>query len=477
MPVAEAGGSTGERIAHLEIERALVVDPGAGFEGVASLTIDEGVVTEIRPSHDRGPEPEVVVAPGFLDLHVHLREPQSSEHEDFASVLAAAAHGGYAWIAAMPDLRTAVDRTEVVQRVRAAAAAAPTPVGTGLFAALTLAPERTSLGPLAALALAGVLGFTDDPQPVGDSALLRAALTEAGALGLPVVIHADEPSFTAGAEANEGLPATILGLRGASPAAESSAVSRAVGVLRQVSTEAPPDVRPHLHVAHVSTAESLAIVRAAASEGLRVTCDVTPHHLALHDGWVGGDRRFSWDAAGSPWAGQQSEAAPYDASTRVEPPLRSPDDAIALLAGIEDGSIAAVATDHRAWRSIDKEVPFGEAQPGMTGLETALGLLLEAVSAGRLSLRRVVRALTVGPWRVLDGGNHGLREPGIREGEPASLVVFDRADRWRVEAGALRSRGHNTPLLGGRLPGRVLLTLVDGRVAYEYAALDDNGDA
>jgi dihydroorotase len=186
----------------------------------------------------------------------------------------------------------------------------------------------------------------------------------------------------------------------------------------------------------------------------------------MHDGWVGGDRRFSWNAAGTPWSGERGAAEPYDSSTRVDPPLRDPEDAIALLAGIEDGSIVAIATDHAPWRSIDKEVPFGDAQPGMTGLETALGLLLEAVAAGRLSLRRVIRALTVGPWRVLDGGRRTLREPGIRENEPANLVMFDRADRWRVEPETLRSRGHNTPLLGQSLPGRVLLTLADGRIAY-----------
>jgi dihydroorotase len=193
---------------------------------------------------------------------------------------------------------------------------------------------------------------------------------------------------------------------------------------------------------------------------------VTPYHLVLHDGWVGGDRRFSWEAAGEQWAGLDASAAPYDTSTRLDPPLRGPDDAIALLAGLEDGTIAAIATDHSPWRSIDKEVPFGDARPGASGLETALGLLLECVAAGRLSLRRMVRALTVGPWRVVDGGRRSIREPGIREGDTASLVVFDRGDRWRVDDRSLQSRGRNTPLFGSELPGRVLLTLANGRIAY-----------
>lgn len=457
----------GETLQHLEVDDFWMVDPASGYEGRGGLTIDAGQVTELRRTPDAGGEaPSIVLTPGFIDLHAHVREPQAAEAEDFASALRAAAHGGFTWIATLADLRTPIDRAEVVQRVRAAAAASGSAIGTRPYGALTVGQDGVTLAPLAALAAAGVVGFTDDPKPVGDSALLRAALTEAGALRLPVVINADEPAFTAGAEANEGLPATILGLRGASAAGEVGAVARAVAVLRQVTGEAPPDVRPHLHVAHLSTSDSLAAVRAAANEGLQVTCDVTPHHLAMHDGWTGGDRRYSWSAASSPWSGVGGEASPYMAATRVEPPLRGPEDAIALLAGIEDGTITAVATDHSPWLSVDQDLPFGDAKPGMSGLETALGLLLEAVNAGRLSLRRVVRAMTVGPWRVIDGGRFGLLEPAIREGHPANLVLFDRSDAWRVDVSTLASRGRNTPLLGRDLPGRVLLTLSAGRVAY-----------
>lgn len=471
--VTASGIGVGQLLEHLELDDAWIVDPSSGYEGRGGLTIDDGKVTEVRhASGASGKPPSVVVAPGFMDLHVHVREPQSAEAEDFASAMRAGAHGGFTWLATLADLRAPIDRAEVVQRVRAAAAASGSPVGTRPFGALTVGQDGTTLAPLATLAAAGVVGFSDDPKPVGNSAILRAALTEAGSLRLPVVINADEPAFNAGAEANEGLPATILGLRGASAAGEVGAVARAIAVLRQVTAEAPPDVRPHLHVAHLSTAESLAAVRNAAREGLHVTCDVTPHHLALHDGWVGGDRRYSWAAASSPWSGERGDAPPYATATRVEPPLRGPDDAIALLAGIEDGTITSIATDHSPWLSVDQEVPFGDARPGISGLETCLGLLLEAVNAGRLSLKRVVRALTVGPWRVLDGGRFGLAEPALREGEPANLVVFDRADAWRVNDAGLLSRGHNTPLLGRDLPGRVLLTVAAGRVAHADAVLD-----
>jgi dihydroorotase len=424
-------------------------------------------VADVRWAEGSGAaEPSIVVAPGLIDLHTHIREPGGEDAETFATGLAAAAHGGYTFVCTMADARPVLDRPEAIQRLGAAAAAAGTAVRSKPFGAMTVGREGTTLAPFASLAAAGVLGFSDDPAPAADPALLRAALTEAGSLGMPVVVHADEPSLTAGAEANEGLPATILGLRGASAAAEISAVSRAVAILRQVSAESPPDGRPHLHLAHVSAAGSLDPIRVARSEGLRVTCDVTPHHLALHDGWPGGDRRFAWEAAADPWAGGPSEAPPYDSSTRVDPPLRSPDDAIALLAALEDGTIDAIASDHAPARAVDKEVPFGEAAPGVSGLETALGLVLETVAAGRLGAVRALRALTVGPWRAIGGGRHGLPEPVVRVGEPANLVVFDRSAGWEVVAALLRSRGLNSPLIGRTLPGRVLLTVAGGRVAW-----------
>ncbi len=373
----------------------------------------------------------------------------------------------------MADTRPAVDRPEVVQRVLAAGAATSSAVRSRPYGAITAGREGTTLASFSSLAAAGVVGFSDLPAATIDSAMLRAALTEAGTLDMPIVVHADEPSLTAGAEANEGLPATILGLRGASPAAEVSAVSRAVAVLRQVSAEVPADVRPHLHIAHLSAAGSLDPVRSARAEGLRVTCDVSAHHLALHDGWPGGDRRWSWDAASSPWAGPRpGDAAPYHPSTRSDPPLRGPEDAIALIAALEDGTIDAIASDHSPARAVDVQRPFGEAVAGMTALETTLGLVLETVDSGRLGLVRAIRALSLGPWRAIDGGRFGLPEPTLRVGSEASLVVFDRADRWTVTGATLRSRGHNTPLLGRELPGRVLLTIARGRLAWRDPDLD-----
>jgi dihydroorotase len=400
-----------------------------------------------------------------------LREPGGEDAETIASGLAAAAHGGFTTVGVMPNTNPPIDRPEGIGRLVSAVAACGSPVRAVPYGTISVGREGQALAPLAVLAEAGACGFSDDGAPVDDPELLRAALTEAGWLGLPIVEHPEDRSLTEGAEANEGLPATILGLAGAPPAAEAAAVSRAIAVLRQVVGEAPPGVRPHLHLTHVSTAVALAIVRDAKAESLPVTCDVTPHHLALHDGWVGGDRRFAWEVGRSPWSGGPSAAPPYDPSTRVNPPLRSPTDALALLAGLEDGTVDTIATDHAPHRSIDKDVPFGEALPGISGLETALSLVLAAIGGGHLSLATAIRALVVGPRRILAGAARGPSASSFRRRAPADLVILDRADRWIVAPELLRSKGRNTPLLGRELPGPVLLTVAGGRVAYLDPAL------
>lgn len=464
----------GAVVGRLAVEDALLVDPLSGRSGVGAIVVEDGVLASVAWASGAGASgsgvgasPSVVVAPAFVDLRAHIREPGGEEAGSFATELAAAAHGGFGFVATMADTRPPVDRPEVVQRVLAAGAATASPVRTRPWGTLTVGREGKVLAPFASLASAGVVGFGDAPAATVDPAILRAALTEAGTFEMPVVVHPDEPSLTAGAEANEGLPATILGLQGASPAAEESAVARAVAVLRQVSAEAPSDVRPHLHLAHLSVAGSIDLVRAARAEGLRITCDVSAAHLALHDGWLGGDRRWSWDAAGSPWAGRRDgDAAPYHPSTRADPPLRGPEDALALLAAIEDGTVDAITSDHAPARAVDVELPFGDAAAGMSGLETTLGLVLETVAAGRLGLVRAMRALSLGPWRALEGGRLDLPEPALRAGSEANLVVFDRDDRWEVSADALRSRGRNTPLLGRSLPGRILFTIARGRLAW-----------
>jgi dihydroorotase len=406
------------------------------------------------------------VAPGFIDLHAHLREPGNEDAETIASGLAAAAHGGFTTVCAMPNTSPALDEPGVLAQIRAAAILSGSPLELLAHGAVTTGRAGETLAALGELADAGVVGFSDDGSPIRSASILRNALAYAGALGLPIVDHPEDATLTDGAEANDGLVATILGLRGWPTAAEEVAVGRDLAILADVRRDVPG---ARLHLTHLSTAASLDMVRRAKAAGLPVTCDVTPHHLALTDEWVAGARRFAWEAGeeGDPWRDNVLVAAPYASALRVNPPLRTPADALACLAALADGTADAIATDHAPHTEVDKAVEFGLAANGISGIETALGLVLTAVDAGHLPLARAIAALTVGPAAVLGGRSRRNGSVGLMEGATADLVVFDRSERWAVTAEGLASRGKNSPLLGLDLPGRVLLTMADGRVAYE----------
>jgi dihydroorotase len=487
-------GTLGERVAHLEVRDAWVVDSTAGREGPAELVLDDGKVAGITWRRSRstargrngignahGPRDstgQLLVLPGMLDLHAHFREPGGERAETIATGLAAAAHGGFTTVCLMANTDPPADSPDAVREMVAAGARTGSPVRVAPFGAITRDRAGSALAPLAELAAAGAVGFSDDGSPVADGALFRHALTYAAGLHRPVVEHAEEPALSQGGEANEGLTSTVLGLRGISSSAETAAVARNLEILADVVSALPADTRPRLHLTHLSCAGSTDLVRRAKAEGLPVTCDVTPHHLALHDGWLGGDRRLTWRVAGSPWTGGPADAEPFDPNTRVNPPLRSHADALALAEALGDGTVDAIATDHAPHAEMDKAVEFGDAVPGISGIETALGLILEAVDSGALQLATAVRALTVGASSVLNGALDGAREQrhvaaangrhksafGI--GALADLVVVDRTDRWLVTPEALLSKGKNTPLIGRRLPGRVLLTVAQGRIAY-----------
>lgn len=457
----------------LEISRAWLVDPAAGREGPGEIVVRGGMlqaVTWLEGIEARGIRPDgVVVTPGFIDLHTHLREPGNEDAETVATGLAAAGHGGFTTVCAMPNTEPALDEPGVLTRIRAAAVGSGSPVELLAHGAVTVGRAGEQLAALGELADAGVVGFSDDGAPVRSAPILRAALAYAGALGLPIVEHAEDASLTAGAEAADGYVATVLGLRGWPVAAESAAVSRALALLADVRSDVPA---ARLHLTHVSTGASLELIRLAKARGLAVTCDVTPHHLALSDEWLAGSRRWAWEAvddhgrARDPWADGALVAAPFATSLRVNPPLRCPEDSLACLAALVDGTADALATDHAPHREVDKAVEFGAAANGISGLETALGVLLAAVDAGRLTLFRAIEALTTGPAAVI-GGRTRRAAAGLVEGAPADLVVFDRSESWIVTPESLSSLGKNTPLLGMDLGGRVLLTLAGGRLAYE----------
>lgn len=472
---AHAVGGVGALVGDLEISRAWLVDPASGREGPGEIVVDGGrlaAVTWLEGAEAEGVDDRgIVVAPGFVDLHAHFREPGFEDAETVATGSAAAAHGGFTTVCLMPNTSPAIDEASVLARVREAAARSGSPVEILAYGAVSVGRKGETLAALGELADEGAIGFSDDGAPVRSPAILRNALLYAGMLGLPVVDHPEDPILTDGAEANEGLVATVLGLKGWPGAAEAGAVGRDLAILADVLVDEP---RARLHLTHLSTAASLELVRRAKAAGLPVTCDVTPHHLALTDEWLAGARRWAWEAlddhgaARDPWADGALVAGPYDPAIRVNPPLRAADDAAAVLAALLDGTADAVATDHAPHTRVDKEVEFGLASNGISGIETALGLLLAAVDAGRLPLVRAVAALTGGPAAVLAGsGWAGGR--GLVEGAPADLVVFDRGAGWTVSEATLRSKGKNSPVLGRELSGRVLLTVAGGRIAFEDA--------
>lgn len=454
--------------------RAWLVDPASGREGPGEIVVSDGILEAVTwlegadadGIDDRG----VIIVPGFIDLHTHLREPGNEDAETVASGLAAAAHGGFTTVCAMPNTTPALDEPSVLARIRGAAAASGSPVELLAHGAVTVGRAGETLAALGELADAGVIGFSDDGSPVRSATILRNALAYAGALGLPIVEHAEDADLTDGAEMGDGVVATILGLRGWPVAAEFTAVARALAMLADVVPDVPG---ARLHLTHVSTGEALDLIRLAKMRGLPVTCDVTPHHLALTDEWVAGARRFAWEAvdehgsARDPWADGALVAAPYATSVRVNPPLRCAEDAMACLAALRNGTADAIATDHAPHTEVDKAVEFGQAANGISGIETAIGLVLAAVGAGQLSLARAIEALTTGPAALLGSRSRRGAAVGLVEGAPADLVVIDRSTSWTVSAADLASRGKHSPLLGMALPGRVLLTLAGGRIAYE----------
>jgi dihydroorotase len=462
-----AVGSTADGL----VLRGWAVDPASGREGAAEITVTDGLVERVTwladaDAEELGPDRTLIV-PGFVDLHAHFREPGNEDAETVASGLAAAAHGGFTTVCLMPNTTPAIDEPSVVELVRAAAAACGSPVRVLVHGAVTAGRRGETLAALGELAGAGVAGFSDDGAPICSAPILRSALAYAGELGLPVIDHPEDPSLTDGAEAAEGYVATVLGLRGWPVAAEAGAVARAIAILADVVRDVPG---ARLHLTHVSTAAALDHVRAAKAAGLPVTCDVTPHHLGLSDEWVAGARRWAWEAvdadgrARDPWTDGALTAAPFDTSLRVNPPLRSAEDAAACRAAVRDGTADAIATDHAPHTEVDKHVEFGWAANGISGIETAIGIVLAAVASDGMPLGRAIEALTTGPARVL-GERHRV-VPGLREGETADLVVIDRAASWTVTPETLRSKGRNSPLVGRELRGVVRLVLAGGRVAH-----------
>ncbi len=446
-----------------------VVDPVAGLAGVADVSVVAGQIVSVTwrdgeaAAHEcwaaganPGPsDPTVVLLPALIDLHAHFRQPGSNASEEVQSGARAAAHGGYGTVALMPNTEPAADNVETLQGMTAGERHS---VRLLPIAAATVGRAGTQVSDVAALVKAGAVAISDDGSPIADRAIFRAALLAAAAVGIPLIEHCEEPSLTAGGEAADGLVASRLGLRPWPATGELRAVESAIAVLRDVAASTKT---ARLHLTHLSTAAALAAVRSAQGEGLPLTCDVTPHHIALTDGWIAGDRRWAWEvAAGDEFLTPTADA--FNANLRVCPPLRTTDDATACREALRNGTALAIGTDHAPHSREKKQVEFGLAANGIAGIETSLSVALAAHRAGELPLATIVAALTTGPARVL-----GIAATGVTPGAMASLVQIDIATSWRPSRETLLGRSINTPLLERELPGVVQRTVLEGRPAYQ----------
>ena len=446
-----------------------VVDPVAELAGAADVSIVAGKIASVTwrdgeaaalacwaaGANPGAGDPTVALLPALIDLHAHFRQPGANASEEVESGTRAAAHGGYGTVALMPNTEPAADNAETL---RAAIAGERHGVQLLPIAAATVGRAGTQVSDVAALVKAGAVAVSDDGSPIADRAIFRAALLAAAAAGIPLIEHCEEPTLTAGGEAADGLVASRLGLRPWPAAGELRAVESAIAVLRDVVSSVPT---ARLHLTHLSTAAALAAVRSAQGEGLPLTCDVTPHHIALTDAWIAGDRRWAWEvASGDERLAPTADA--FDSNLRVCPPLRAAGDAAACREALRNGTALAIGTDHAPHSREKKEVEFGLAANGIAGIETSLSVALAASRAGELSLATITAALTTGPARLL-----GVAAVGLTPDAVASLVQVGLAGIWRPSRATLLGRSINTPLIDRELPGVVQLTVLEGRPAYQ----------
>jgi len=391
-----------------------------------------------------------IVAPGFVDLHVHLREPGYEARETIHTGARAAARGGYTTICCMANTNPVLDDRGVLEWVRAIAATADARVLP--IAAITKGIEGATLTEMGELADAGAVAFSDDGKPVRSSAMMRLALTYATNINRPITNHCEDADLVGKGVMNEGAVATRLGLRGWPIEGETIMLARDLELARLTGGR--------YHAAHLSGAASVELVRRAKADGVRVTAEVTPHHLLLSEAWVAGEREGMLASAG--------RGPRYDTATKVNPPLRTLDDTEALIGALLDGTIDAIATDHAPHSNVEKLCTYDEAAFGISGLETALASLLALVHDDRLPLRRLIAALTIKPAQAYQLSERVGRPIGtLSAGAAGDAVIFDPTREWTVDADAFASQGQNTPLAGSTLRGRVQMTIYDGKIVYE----------
>ena len=424
-----------------------VIDPDQDLDMVCGVLIADGRIAWVGPRKGMPSVPcdvlhagGMVVCPGFIDLHCHLREPGFEDKETIATGTRAAAAGGFTTVCAMANLDPPTDTAAAVDFIRRRAAMEGAirvlPVG-----CITVGRGGERLVNVEELADAGVVALSDDGDAVKDAKMMRSALESSRLFDLFVIEHCEDPSLSDGGVMNKGETAERLGLKGVPADAEEGMVSRDIALSELTGG--------HLHIAHVSTGGSVAQLRHVHEMGYAVTADVTPHHLTLTEERVAGDDGKA------------------DTSAKVNPPLRTEQDVAALVAGLRDGFIHAIATDHAPHTAADKDCDFNKAAFGISGLETALGSVMSLVHSGDLELETLIARLTCGPARVLSRDDIGTLEPGA-EGD---VCIFDPDAEWEVDTEKFESKGKNTPLAGEKLRGRVMATVYGGNIVYKDDAI------
>ena len=423
----------------LLIRGGRVIDPEQGLDAHLDVRVAEGRIAEIGrdlplPEDDAPRIVEAagrIVAPGFIDVHVHFGEPGYEHRETIASGLAAAAAGGFAAVAMMPDTQPVHDTPAVTEYILRRAAMA---CGTRLYpvGAVTEGLQGDSLAEIGGMRKAGTVALSDAPHSVGSARLMRRAMEYGCMFDLPILSHCEDRVLAGNGVMHEGAVSTVVGLPGVPAAAESAIVYRDIQLAALCGAR--------LHVQHVSSAETVSLLRRAKDQGVNVTAETCPHYLTLSDEAVKG----------------------YDTNTKVNPPLRPAPDVEAVRSGLRDGTIDAIASDHLPQHVADKEQDYLAAPPGMIGLETSIGLALRLYHDGLLTLPRLVAAYTSRPARIL-----GLPHGTLRVGESADITLIDSDHEVEVDAGAFYSRSRNTPFLGWRLRGAAMATIVGGRIIFE----------
>lgn len=424
-----------------------VIDPSQGLDGAADVLVDGGKIAAVGSSLDAGGAEIIeagglVVAPGLVDMHVHLREPGREDEETIETGSRAAVAGGFTSIACMPNTRPVIDGDEgvnfVLAKARAAGLARVYPI-----AAVTKGLEGKLLAEIGSAIKAGAVAVSDDGQPVADSSIMRRALEYTRMFDRPVISHSEDPALAGRGVMNEGTVSTLLGLRGIPNASEDVAVARDVSLARLTSGR--------LHIAHASTARTVELVKEAKTLGTRVTCEVTPHHFTLTEEAVRG----------------------YGTNTKMKPPLRTEADLAALRHGIATAVIDAIASDHAPHSAEEKDQEYDVAPFGIVGLETSLGLALtELHHGGVVDLPGLVRLMSTNPARIL-----GLPGGTLKPGSPADLTLFDPAKAWTVDPARFRSASRNTPFSGWKLKGKAVTVIVGGRVLLRDGEMRRGGEA